>query len=40
VTKISSSGTKDQLLDDAGISARHIAARVRDAVKKLEKELA
>jgi transketolase len=40
VTHISSSGTKDQLLDDAGISAKHIVTRVKDAVKRLEKELA
>ena len=33
VTKISQSGTKDQLLDDAGISAKHIIARAKELVK-------
>lgn len=34
VTKISRSGTKDELLDDAGISAAHIVARVKKLLKK------
>jgi transketolase len=38
VTKISQSGTKDQLLDDAGINAQHIVARVRELILS-EKEL-
>ena len=33
VSKISQSGTKDQLLDDAGINAKHIIARVKDLIK-------
>jgi len=40
VTKISQSGTKDELLDDAGISASHIVARVKESVGKLKKEFA
>ena len=39
VTKISSSGLKDQLLDDAGINATHIVAKVKELVGKFEKEL-
>jgi transketolase len=39
VTKISSSGLKDELLDDAGINARHIVAKVKELVGKFEKEL-
>jgi len=33
VTKISKSGTKDELLDDAGISAAHIVNKVKELVK-------
>ena len=33
VTHISQSGTKDQLLDDAGINASHITAKVKELVK-------
>lgn len=33
VTHISQSGTKDQLLDDAGINAKHIVAKVKELVK-------
>lgn len=33
VTHISQSGTKDQLLDDAGINAAHITAKVKELVK-------
>jgi len=32
VSKISQSGTKDELLDDAGISARHIIARLKELI--------
>jgi transketolase len=32
VTKISQSGTKDELLDDAGISAAHIVSLVKQTV--------
>jgi hypothetical protein len=35
VTKISQSGTKDELLDDAGISAIHIHAMVKEMVGEL-----
>jgi transketolase len=35
VTKISQSGTKDELLDDAGISAAHIVAMVKEMVGEL-----
>ena len=34
VRKISSSGKQDELLDDAGISARHIVALVKKLIKK------
>ncbi len=34
VTKISQSGTKDQLLDDAGISATHIISKVKQLLSK------
>jgi transketolase len=34
VSKISQSGTKDQLMDDAGISAKHIIKRVKEFVKE------
>jgi len=33
VTKISTSGTKEELLDDAGISAKHIIKKVRQLLK-------
>jgi transketolase len=33
VSKISQSGTKDQLLDDACINAKHIMARVKELIK-------
>ena len=33
VTKISQSGTKDELLNDAGIDSSHIIAAVRELVK-------
>ena len=36
VTKISQSGTKDQLLDDAGISAAHIINRVKELVRSAQ----
>ncbi len=32
VSKISQSGTKDELLDDAGISAKHIIARLKELI--------
>ena len=32
VTKISQSGTKDELLDDAGINAAHIVSLVKQTV--------
>jgi len=35
VTKISQSGTKDELLDDAGISAAHIVAMVKEMIGQL-----
>ncbi|HEV8284063.1 MAG TPA: transketolase [Chitinophagaceae bacterium] len=35
VTKISQSGTKDELLDDAGISAAHIVAMVKEMMGEL-----
>ena len=35
VTKISQSGTKDELLDDAGISAAHIVALVKEMIGEL-----
>ena len=35
VTKISQSGTKDELLDDAGINAAHIVAKVKETVGEL-----
>jgi transketolase len=35
VTKISQSGTKDELLEDAGINAAHIVARVKETVGEL-----
>ena len=35
VTKISQSGTKDELLDDAGINARHIVGMVREMMGEL-----
>jgi transketolase len=34
VRKISRSGTKDELLNDAGIAASHIAAKVRSVIDK------
>jgi len=39
VTKISQSGTKDQLLDDAGISASHIVATAKQMVGELAVEM-
>ena len=30
VTKISQSGTKDELLDDAGINAAHIVKKIKE----------
>ena len=35
VTKISQSGTKDELLDDAGINAAHIVAMVKELIGEL-----
>jgi len=35
VTKISQSGTKDELLDDAGISAAHIVAMAKEMIGEM-----
>lgn len=34
VTKISQSGTKDELMDDAGINSKHIIAKVKEFINK------